>query len=326
MEPVFWMGGIKASGLVEVRQDLAALAEPGFWVIVATFEGALTLARFESVVRDAHWDLSGEPLVVEGWDTSHDRAQYLDYVDEIRNLIASGEVYQVNACRVLSATIRSGDGLSDLMGRILTNNPAPWASYIRLPGIEIASASPERFISLRDGLIISSPIKGTSATPKFLAKDEAENLMIVDLIRNDIGKIAETGSVITPRLLATEEHPGIYHLVSDVSARVRKELGFGEVLASLLPPGSVSGAPKSSALKIIAKNEGERGPYCGALGWFEGGAADLAVGIRTFWSNAGRLHFGTGAGITWASDPAGEWEETELKARRLISLVDQVGK
>lgn len=320
------MGGIKATGLAELRHDPGALSEPGFWVIVATFEGKLTLARFETVTRNANWDLVSAPIQVDGWQSSLDFDQYCNYVSEIRELIAAGEVYQVNACRIMSAAISGESTLADLMGRILAKNPEPYANYISLPGIEIASASPERFISIHDGVITSSPIKGTSATPTFLEKDEAENLMIVDLIRNDIAKVALTGSVTTPRLLATEEHPGLYHLVSDVSARLRPELSFGEVLSSLLPPGSVSGAPKSSALRVIAQHEGARGPYCGALGWYEEGAAELAVGIRTFWRAAGRLHFGTGAGITWASDPAGEWEETELKARRLISLVDQVGK
>lgn len=131
---------------------------------------------------------------------------------------------------------------------------------------------------------------------------------------------ARIGTVSTPRLLATEKHPGLYHLVSDVRSELRDDRNIADLLIAMMPPGSVSGAPKSSALRIIADNEGERGPYCGAIGWVEGNRAELSVGIRTFWQSDAQLHFGTGAGITWGSDPLQEWEETELKARRLIGL------
>ena len=145
--------------------------------------------------------------------------------------------------------------------------------------------------------------------------------MIVDLIRNDMSSTARVGSVTTPRLLATEKHPGLFHLVSDVRSEIADGKDIVNLLSSMMPPGSVSGAPKSSALSIIQVNEGKRGPYCGALGWVEGSRAEIAVGIRTFWQgDDGILNFGTGAGITWGSDPNQEWEETELKARRLIGL------
>jgi para-aminobenzoate synthetase component 1 len=321
MEPVFWMGGIAAMRLVEIRHDLAALKEPGFWVIVGTFEGQWTLARCEEIRRGHNWQSFGSESLVDEWVSSLSRDEYIEYVARLREHIAAGDVYQVNACRILSSNLREDHGLRGLMSRIVSANPAPFASYLNLPEIEIASASPERFISLTDGSIKSSPIKGTSATNEFLEKDHSENLMIVDLIRNDIGRIAVTGSVTTPRLLAAEEHPGLFHLVSDVSAKVRPEVDIVEILRALMPPGSVSGAPKSSALKIIKANEVARGPYCGAIGWYESGRAEIAVGIRTFWRSEGRIHFGTGAGITWGSQPEAEWEETELKARRLISLV-----
>ena len=144
--------------------------------------------------------------------------------------------------------------------------------------------------------------------------------MIVDLIRNDMSSTARVGSVSTPRLLATEEHPGLFHLVSDVRSEIRDGSSIVDVLRSMMPPGSVSGAPKSSALRIIKENEGARGPYCGTIGWVEGNRAELSVGIRTFWQTESELKFGTGAGITWGSDPMQEWEETELKARKLIGL------
>jgi para-aminobenzoate synthetase component 1 len=153
----------------------------------------------------------------------------------------------------------------------------------------------------------------------FGAKDQAENVMIVDLMRNDLGQICKSGTVEVPRLLSSEEHPGLQHLVSDVQGELIDAISWSQILSSLSPPGSVSGAPKSSATQVIGANEIARGPYCGALGWVEGNQAALSVAIRTFWRDHG-FNFGTGAGITWGSRADAEWEETQLKARRLISI------
>jgi para-aminobenzoate synthetase component 1 len=161
-----------------------------------------------------------------------------------------------------------------------------------------------------------------------LAKDYAENVMIVDLVRNDLGRVAAVGSVEVPELCAIEEHPGLAHLVSTVRARLAPGMGWPELFAATFPPGSVTGAPKSSALRIIDELEPEpRGPYCGAVGWVDAdrGTAALAVSIRTFWITGGEIRFGTGAGITWGSDPRREWVETELKASRLIALASSGG-
>ena len=155
------------------------------------------------------------------------------------------------------------------------------------------------------------------------AKDEAENVMIVDLVRNDLGRVSRTGSVTVPDLLAVEEHPGLAHLVSTVSGELRAGVGWPELLDATFPPGSVTGAPKSSALRLIRELEPvPRGAYCGAFGWVDADArtADLAVAIRTFEIADGMLRFGTGAGITWGSDAESEWLETELKADRLVGL------
>lgn len=320
------MGGRQADQLAELRSDLQALDEPGFWAISGTFEGNWTLARFKEV-RERPFLPTGLDLKLGDWNTSKSQDEYENYVEHIRAEIARGEVYQVNACRVLSASLqtqnqlpKSTEQLSYLFHRILNANPAPFAGYLSLPHLEIASASPERFLSKIGRRITSSPIKGTSATDQFLEKDRAENLMIVDLIRNDLGQISKIGSVSTPRLLATEAHPGLYHLVSDVTAELAQDVKVSEILTQICPPGSVSGAPKSSALRIIRSNEGIRGPYCGVFGWSDGKQMQLSVAIRIFWREDDYLKFGTGAGITWDSVPSAEWEETELKARRLISL------
>jgi para-aminobenzoate synthetase component 1 len=320
------MGTHLASELVETSNDLNSLRKPGFWVVLGSFEGKWRLARFAKVEqRNLPKGESSWNAISDGsWQSTLDKGAYCAYVERIREKIAAGEVYQVNACRVLSADNKSNLSLLPLAEKIRKENPAEFAAYLNLGDIQVASASPERFISLKDGVAISSPIKGTSATEEFLEKDKAENLMIVDLIRNDLSKVAKTGSVTTPRLLATEAHPGLFHLVSDVRAELSQGKDLVDLLLAMSPPGSVSGAPKSSALKIIEENESSRGPYCGVIGFSDGARAELAVGIRIFWQGEDQiLRFGTGAGITWGSESELEWEETELKARKLIGLTRQ---
>ena len=150
--------------------------------------------------------------------------------------------------------------------------------------------------------------------------------MIVDLVRNDLSRVAHTGSVRVPDLLRIEEHPGLVHLVSDVQCRLSEGTRWSDIVDATFPPGSVTGAPKSSALRIIDECEGApRDVYCGAVGWIDADrqAAELAVAIRTFWIRDDVLRFGTGAGITWGSDPHGEWQETELKARNLCDIASR---
>jgi para-aminobenzoate synthetase component 1 len=262
------------------------------------------------------------------WTTSLDRAAYTEGVRRIRTHIAAGEVYQANLCRVLSAPLPPGADVDALTALLARGNPAPYAGTIRLPahGVEIATASPELFLSRTGRTVESGPIKGTGRTEAdLLEKDYAENVMIVDLVRNDLGRVCATGSVTVPELCVVEKHPGLVHLVSAVRGELREGAGWRDLLDAAFPPGSVTGAPKSSALRIIdALETAPRGPYCGGIGWVDAdrGTGELAVGIRTFWADRdeGVLRFGTGAGITWGSDPEGEWRETELKASRLLAV------
>ena len=255
------------------------------------------------------------------WNSSKNEEQYVAYVENIQQHIAQGWVYQVNACRELSHALDGDVNLRGLFSAILRNNPAPWASYLEIPGVNIASASPELFLTRKGDRVRTSPIKGTQLPGQthFGAKDIAENIMIVDLMRNDLGAICTSGSVTVPRLLASESHPGLVHLVSDIEGELHSNISWSEIISMLHPPGSISGAPKSSALSMIKNNEAPRGPYCGVLGWVQGDACELSVAIRIFYKDD-ELRFGTGAGITWSSDPHSEWEETQLKARRLISI------
>jgi para-aminobenzoate synthetase component 1 len=232
----------------------------------------------------------------------------------------------VNLTRRLSAPLPAGADIAALGAALGRGNPAPYSAVVRLPSIacHVASASPERFLRRDGDVVASSPIKGTAADPSgFLPKDRAENVMIVDLVRNDLGRVCEWGSVDVPALCAVERHPGLAHLVSTVTGRLRAGVTWGDVIAATFPPGSVTGAPKLAALDHIARLEtASRGVYCGAVGWVDATArrGELNVAIRTFWTEDGQLHFGTGGGITWDSTPDGEWAETELKARRLLAV------
>ncbi len=320
----FWMHGIHATRIAEVTSDPSRLDDGNFWAVLATFEGDYRFARFKKVTEVPFpaqpWQRLERP-----WKSNLEMIDYIAYVSAIKEEIASGTVYQVNACRELAHFLgEKPQKLSGLFSEILRAHPAPFASYMKVPGFEIASASPERFLSRTGSRIITSPIKGTIRwnQEEFGEKDKSENLMIVDLMRNDISQICEAGSVEVSALFRQEKHPGITHLVSDIEGTLRKDVKWSEILRATLPPGSVSGAPKSSALSIISEHEiAPRGPYCGALGYIHGNRAELAVGIRTFWTSGDKyLRYGTGAGITWGSEPANEWEETQLKARHLISI------
>jgi para-aminobenzoate synthetase component 1 len=235
-------------------------------------------------------------------------------------LIAQGWVYQVNACRRLTAN-NSNINLRGLFRSILNNNPAPYASYLEIPNLNIASASPELFLERSGKRVKTSPIKGTQVlgSSEFGVKDRSENIMIVDLMRNDLGMICQSGTVEVTKLLYSQDHPGLQHLVSDVEGDLIQAIGWKAIFHAISPPGSVSGAPKSSALSVIAEHEKPRGPYCGILGWVEGDQAQLSVAIRVFWKDE-KINFGTGAGITFSSQSAAEWEETELKASRLMRI------
>lgn len=324
----------------------------GTWFVVADFGagsgGRARAWRFD-VVHDARTSAAGTPPQTtwhgpppEAWTSSMDQATYEAAVGRVREHVREGDVYQANVCRVLSAPHAGPAGaepdaraLADLL---VAGNPAPHAAAVHVSAatglvpVWVVSASPELYLSVHGspdaGLVVESgPIKGTARTPDDLTdKDRAENVMITDLVRNDLQTVCRPGTVEVTSLLEVEEHPGLVHLVSRVRGVlsddvVRSGQLWRRLLAGTFPPGSVSGAPKSSALRIIGELEPvPRGPYCGAVGWVADGEASLAVGIRTFWWDDGTLRFGTGAGITWGSDPTAEWRETELKAERLVAL------
>jgi para-aminobenzoate synthetase component 1 len=332
-QPLAVVGGRLCTDLVEVTSDISALDSEGFWAVVIPFTGAPVCARFATIRPARPWPgRSWAGPHTESWSSGLDRSRFTRAVTTIRSEIEAGDVYQVNLTRRLRAPLAYGPttggshDVAALGAALAQGNPAPYAAVVRLPshGVEVASASPERFLARDGNRVWSSPIKGTAATADgFLDKDRAENVMIVDLVRNDLGRVCEWGSVRVPSLLATEPHPGLFHLVSTVEGTLRPGLGWAEALDATFPPGSVTGAPKIAALESIARLEPEpRGVYCGAVGWVDADnrRGDLNEAIRTFWIEDGELNFGTGGAITWDSNPDGEWAETELKAANLLAV------
>ncbi len=278
------------------------------------------------------YQLPGFPGVTSNFD----RAGYEAAVRRAVEYVHAGDCFQVNISQRLLAPLREHP--LELYGRLRQLNPAPFAGYFDLGDFQILSASPERFLRVHPGGEVETrPIKGTrprGKTPEEDAalirdlitspKDRAENVMIVDLLRNDIGKVCEYGSVTVPRVCEVETFRFVHHLVSEVHGKLRAGLGPLDLLAAAFPGGSVTGAPKVRAMEIIAELEPTaRGPYCGCLGWvgFDG-AMDTNILIRTFTAGRGWVQFPVGGGVVADSDPAREYEETLHKAAGLLRALN----
>lgn len=264
---------------------------------------------------------------LHGWHSSLDETAWSRGVESVLDLLRAGECYQVNLTRRLTAGSAADPVV--LFAALARHNPSPHASLVSFGDgapvdVAVVSASPERFLALDGRDVETRPIKGTDADPDHLAaseKDHAENVMIVDLARNDLGRVCAYGSVSVPALFEIEAHPGLFHLVSTVRGRLRPEVGLSDLVRATFPPASVTGAPKPRVLQAIEDLEPvRRGVYCGAVGWIDADRhrADLAVAIRTFTISGGATHLGVGGGIVADSNPGAEWRETELKAARLL--------
>ncbi|HEY3696017.1 anthranilate synthase component I family protein [Phenylobacterium sp.] len=260
-----------------------------------------------------------------------DPAAYERAVAEVVERIAAGEIFQANIARRWRGRLAPGGRPFDVFARLAEASPAPFASYLRLAGRAVASNSPERFLAL-DGIEASTrPIKGTTprgadaGTDRALAealagsaKDRAENLMIVDLMRNDLARVCEPGTVAVPQLFAVESFANVHHLVSTVRGRLAPGRDAVDLLRAAFPPGSITGAPKVQAMRVIARLEAPRGPFFGAmfrLGF--DGNLDSSVLIRTaaFVQDADgwRVEARAGAGVVADSEPSAERAETEAK-------------
>jgi para-aminobenzoate synthetase component I len=262
------------------------------------------------------------PYSVGTWHASWSESEYADAVDVVRSAIAEGDVYQVNLVQHLSADF-DGDplGLARALAPLRPLVPQP----LQGDGWAIVSASPELLLERRGSRVRTSPIKGTrpAGVPVESAKDAAEHVMIVDLERNDLSRVAKPGSVRWPQVLAEQQLAGVSHLVATVEAELRDGVTLTELLEAVLPGGSVTGCPKIAALDLIAALEPVgRGASMGALGriW-PNGDLELALTIRTFAIVDGTIHLWVGGGIVWDSDPAGEVEESWVKARPLLAAI-----
>lgn len=263
-----------------------------------------------------------------------DRDAHAAGVHALREAIARGDVLQVNLTRREDLAF-DGDPWS-LYEDLVAAHPAPFAAFLEAPGFAIASCSPERFLQLRGDRVEARPIKGTAgrgrdpvhddAQRAALAaseKDRAENLMIVDLMRNDLGRVARTGSVRVPELFALEPYASVWQMVSTVEARLREGAGAADLLRACWPPGSMTGAPKRQAMALIEELEPlQRGFYAGSIGYLDvAGGLDLSVVIRSAVVADGRAMVQVGGGIVADSQPAAEWEETVAKGRRLLEVL-----
>lgn len=279
------------------------------------------------------------------------RAKYKADVDQIKELIGQGEIYQANYTQVFDLMTASPP--KENARRLQSQVMAPYAGYLsfdvcevrtregvakRYPPMAIMSVSPERFWRKRGNVVDSRPIKGTIARGataheervrrrQLLAsgKDRAELLMITDLVRNDLGQVADIGGVRTESLVRIRPTPSVWHLESTVSARLSPELSWVDVMKALHPAGSITGTPKRRATEILAKLEPvDRGPYCGAIGWVDAaGNADFAVGIRTCLQIGDRIRIHGGGGIVADSEPESEYYESLIKIAPLLEALSE---
>ncbi len=285
-----------------------------------------------AVAADLPPDVAGEVRL----ETNFTRPAYEAAVARVVEYILAGDIFQANISQRFCAELPPGlDGWA-LYRRLRQRNPAPFAAYLDSGSMQIVSASPERFLQLHGRQVETRPIKGTrprGATPEddralgeaLLAseKDRAENVMIVDLLRNDLSRVCRDHSVQTPEICVLESFATVHHLVSTVTGELRPGLDAVDLLRATFPGGSITGAPKIRAMEIIAELEPTaRGPYCGAIGWLGAdGWMDTSITIRTFAIRNGKVAFQAGGGIVADSDPAAEYEETLDKARALIEAL-----
>lgn len=312
----------------EAVQRLRAEAERDLDSTAQRLSGPVTLRPL--VVNDAAPPAQGE--------TAYARADFERDVQRIKDFILAGDAFQVLLAR--RVTLALDFDTSDLYRALRTLNPSPYMFHLALDGVELVGSSPELLLRVQDGKIIVRPIAGTrrrDGSPEVDArlaeelladeKERAEHLMLVDLGRNDVGRVASYGSVQVTELMKVERYSHVLHLVSEVEGQLRAGVSAMDALRASFPAGTMTGAPKVRAMQIIDELEPERrGPYAGAVGYIglDGARMDLAITIRTCVVAHGVASVQAGAGIVHDSVPAREWEETESKARALLTAIGRV--
>lgn len=269
------------------------------------------------------------------------REEYISAVRRIKEYIAAGDIYQANLTQQISVPLSASLSPESVFLKLRRTHPASFAAFIRRRDDTIISASPERFLRVgvegKQRVVEAWPIKGTRPRGNSVCEDErlraelalsekdrAENIMIVDLLRNDLGRVCRYGTVIVPELFTIQEHPTLFHLVSQVRGLLRDEVTAGGLLRATFPCGSITGAPKLRAMEILDEIESApRALSMGAIGYFSfDGRADLSVAIRTMTVRDGAARFNVGGGIVADSQPEDEYEESLVKARALLRALD----
>jgi anthranilate synthase component 1 len=298
------------------------MAEPG-----AEADAAQLAADFEAGYADA-----GEIAVTAaGALVEDDPKDYLDACRRALEHIAAGDVYQANLARRWRGTLPGGLRTADLYRRLRAANPGAFAGSAVLPGFSILSSSPERLVRVRGREVDTRPIAGTrprcgqsdtAAIAELTGspKEQAEHVMLIDLERNDLGRLCEAGTVRVDEFMVVESYAHVHHIVSNVSGRLRADVEPGDVVRALFPGGTITGCPKVRCMQLIGDLEGRgRGAYTGAMGYLAlDGSLDLNILIRTMTVQDGEVELRAGAGIVADSDPLRELEETRAKARGLL--------
>ncbi|WP_025821382.1 aminodeoxychorismate synthase component I [Shewanella marina] len=291
------------------------------------------LAILNYLLMQAPW--GNEPFkLTSDWQHQMSQAEYQQKFDQIQQYLLAGDCYQINLTQRFSAGYQGDEWQAYL--KLRASNQAPFSAFIRLDDAAILSISPERFISLNGDQIETKPIKGTlprsqeSEQDLLLAqqlqqseKDRAENVMIVDLLRNDIGKVAQAGSVAVPKLFEIESFPAVHHLVSTITAKLAPQYQAADLLRAAFPGGSITGAPKIRAMQIIEELEpSRRSIYCGAIGYIsQDGKMDTNITIRTLIAIDDTLYCWAGGGIVADSNCAAEYQETYDKVSKILPIL-----
>jgi len=283
--------------------------------------------------------LHPEPLAETDFRSSFTREAFMAMVEQAREYIRAGDIFQVVPSQRLSVPFRARP--VDVYRALRALNPSPYMYFLDLGETQIVGSSPEILARLKDGKVTVRPLAGTrrrgateeedrALETELLAdpKERAEHVMLIDLGRNDVGRISVEGSVEVSDAFSIERYSHVMHIVSEVQGTVREGTGYMDVLKAAFPAGTLSGAPKVRAIEIIQELEPhKRNIYAGAIGWIGWwGDADTAIAIRTAVIHGGRLHVQAGAGIVYDSDPAAEWEETMNKGRALFRAVAQAAE
>lgn len=336
--------GLLLENITPRRKEFNNLIEPtvtlAFYkeIFVHDYITGRTYGSVPSALADG-WRTHYPSANADGTDlfSNFTKDAYLTAVEKIRKHIALGNIYQANLTQQFRVELNENLTPEMIFARLRRKHPAPFAAFLRRADDAVVSASPERFLQIsRAGEVITSPIKGTRRRGKtaeedaFLrqqlemsAKDRAENVMIVDLLRNDIGRVCEFNSVKVEKLCEIEEHPTLFHLVSTIKGQLRKDANVSDLIKATFPCGSITGAPKIRAMQILDEIEtAPRGLSMGAVGYFGfDGAADLNVAIRTITIKNQTATFNVGGGIVFDSEPQAEFDESLLKAQALLKAV-----